>query len=178
MPLWNRTTLPKNLTREEKRNIVATDIGYVRKLKRGNTTKEELIVPINGVANSSNWGAPIITDMWHSNTQVPVNTQVSTFVSYSEPLTVAGSSRVTVANTAGGSVRTAVATNNVIGAENTLQFNWTPTIPGTYKIQAQTIANNTGTAINLRSQNTGTETGSLVINGVISNTAGIVIVTS
>lgn len=184
MPLWDKTTsLPKNLDRESKRNVVATDVGFVRRQvytdADGNArTKEEILVSLDGVANSSNFGAPSISDVWHSKSTAVINTPIDTFVSFDEPVSIAAAAKIAVANTVGGSAKVGVAAATPVLAGNTLKFTWTPTVAGTYKVQAQSIANNTAVAINLRSTNSGTETATLVISGPNSNTAGIVIVTA
>ncbi len=184
MALWDKTsTLPKSLNREQKRNVVATEQGFVRKhaytdADGSKRNREEVLVALQGVANSSNFGLPSVTDVWHSVDTAVINTPITTYVSYDEPLFVSGAAKVNVANTVGGSAKVAVAPATMINANNTLSFVWTPTVAGTYKVQAQTIANNSATAINLRSTNTGNEAATLVISGTASNTAGLVIVTA
>lgn len=184
MALWDKiSNLPKYLNRKQKRNVVATDVGFVRKIvykDAGNVdrTKEELLVPLKGVANSSNFGAPSVSDVWHSRDTAVINTPITTFVSYDEPLLISGGVKINVANTAGGSAKVGVATTTLVNAQNTLAFTWTPTVAGTYKVQAQTMANSSATAINLRSGNAGNESATLVIAGPASNTAGLVIVTA
>ena len=184
MALWDKiSSLPKYLNRKQKRNVVATDQGFVRKITYTDSDgslrrRNEVLVPLKGVANSSNFGAPTITDVWHTTDRAVINTPLKVFVSYSEPLTVSGGVKLNVANTAGGSAKVAVAPATLVNSENTLAFTWTPTVAGTYKVQAQTMANSSATAINLRSSNAGTEVAPLVISGPASNTAGLVIVTA
>lgn len=184
MALWDKTgSLPKNLNREQKRNVVATDVGFVRKISYtaadGSARKQnEMLVPVRGVANSTNFGAPTIVDVWHSVDTAVINTPIQTFVSYDEPLTIGGGVKLNVANTAGGSAKVATSPATLINAENTLAFTWTPTVAGLYKVQAQTMANSSATAINLLSSNAGTEVAPLIITGPVSNTAGMVIVTA
>ena len=181
MSIWNKTTnLPQNLSRPDKRNVIVTNEGFIRRIKSGTRSKDELLVPINGLANSTNFGTPKPTDMWHSASSVVVNTYVNTYISYSEPLNwVAGKVKMTVANTAGGNNMVARSANTFVhGSNNTVMFRWRPTVAGTYKVQAQTVANSTATAVNLKSTNSGGEAASLVITGLTSNTTGTISVTS
>lgn len=182
MPIWNKTNKkPTSFTRQQRRNIMATDQGWVSRRRyvdqHGRTrTKEVMLVPINGLANSTFMGSPDIDDLWFSRTAVTTGTVVNTWISFNEPITSTSPMRLTVANTAGGAVRTATANTTVYGT-NKLLFRWTPTVAGTYKVQAQNIVNSTLTATNIRSANSGTEPVSLVISGPVSNTGGLVIVT-
>ena len=195
MSLWDKTSkVPSNLTRAEKRNVIVTDVGFVRRDKyvdvHGNLRRKDvLLVPIGGLANSTNFGMPTVTDMYfgtNPNTTVTtgvVNQPVSVTVVYDEHVFhsgVAGSLKMTVANTVGGaSTYTAVHTANatsVNGADNQLTFTFTPSVAGTYKIQAQTIANSTATAANLVSRSTGNEVASLVVSPTVSNTCGLIVV--
>lgn len=189
MPLWSKTgTKPQGYDRTQKRSIVATDLGWEKQIaykdnENATRLKREVIADVTGLANSTNMGTPSIADIWFSASTAVANTAVDVFVSFDEPVahnSGGGALKLNVANTVGGSAQVAVcATNTIItNAQNTLQFSFTPTVAGTYKIQAQTIANNTATAINLRSKNTGTEAASLVISGPVSNTGGLLVVTA
>lgn len=190
MALWNTTgTKPQNLTRAEKRNVIATDNGWVRRnatytdVHSNVRVKEELLVPIAGLANSTNMGSPTITDVWYGADTYVVNTTVTAYVAFDEPISskgLAGNVKLTIANTtASGSSRTLTAnTKSITNANNVLTFTGTITSAGTYKIQAQTIANSTLTAANTRSLNTGTEAVSWVISGAVSNTASTISVTA
>lgn len=74
MPIWNKTgTKPQDLKdRAEKRNVIATDIGWVRRINFTDVhsnarTKEELLVAISGLANSTNMGFPDVDDVFFQN---------------------------------------------------------------------------------------------------------------
>ena len=184
MPLWDKTSnRPKNLSRIDKRSVVATDKGWVKRITytdvhANERSKDEILVPLPGLANSTNMGAADIDDMWFSTNNVVINNAVNVNLVFNEPIRVTGAWSLSVANTAGGSAKTATSAgaSTVVLANNNLVFTFTPTAAGTYKIQAQTIANtSTGDIV---SRNTGTETASKVITGAVSNTAGIITVTA
>lgn len=179
MPLWDKTSSkPKNLTRAEKRNVIATDVGFVRRQVKGTRVMDEILVAIDGLANTTNFGAPTIDDMYHSIDTVVANTPITTYIVFDEPINVNANAQIQVANTVGGAEVVAVANTTLYHAQNSIGFTWTPTVAGTYKVQAQTVANNTSTALNFTSRNSGNEAASLVISGPVSNTAGLVIVTA
>jgi hypothetical protein len=261
MTLWNKTaTLPKYLTRADKRNVVVTKIGFVRRFVRTNvfnntSIKDETLEAIGGLANSSNFGSPKITDVWHTvsasplaavrtlvekrtltsgtvaktggvsntlvngtgtafTTQLPAGTRfkinqtyhtvvsvanttrmtitpattatanvavridtptVNTYISFSEPVSqsgLAGKTKMNIANTVSGNTMVARTANVSVFSTHHLLYRWRPITLGTYKVQAQTIANSTATAANTRSTNGGTEAVSLVISAAVSNTNG------
>lgn len=186
MSLWNKTgTKPQNLTRVEKRNVIATDRGWIRRLRYTDThgnvrTKDEILVSLEGLANSSNMGTPSISDMVHSSSAIANGESITTTIYFDEPVAngnIEGSFQLTVANTAAGSSGGIAVANTVItGANNILSFIWTPDGAGTYKIEAQTITNATATAVSLKSTNAGGENASLIVSGTVSNTAGSVVV--
>lgn len=186
MPIWNKTdTKPQYLTKEEKRNIIVTDIGFVRRQRytdvHGNTrVKDQIYNAISGLANSTNWGTPKVVDMWHqpvtfANT---AGVTVNTYVLFSEPVRANTTLKLTVSGTEDGNTviaKTPDTTTYI--ANNTVIFKWKPTKTGTYKVQAQTISNAvSGGGIPVRSLNSLGETASLVIGGAVSNTAGTVVV--
>jgi hypothetical protein len=178
MPLWDKTSSkPKNLTRAEKRDVIATDVGFVRRQVKGTRVIDEVLVSLDGVANSTNFGEPTIDDMYHSTDTVVANTTVTTYVVFDEPITPNAAAKIDIANTVAGEAVVGVANTTLYHAQNAIAFTWTPTVAGTYKVQAQTVANNTSTALNFTSKNAGNEVASLVISGPVSNTAGLVIVT-
>jgi hypothetical protein len=178
MSLWDKNSKkPVNYPRQYKRNIVATDIGFVRRVTKGSRVIDELLVPIPGLANSSNFGSPNIDDVWHSSVSAATNSVVNTWISFDEPVTSLTKLKINVANTAGGAAMTATAANTVYGT-NKILFQWTPTVAGTYKIQAQTVANGSSLAVNVKSRNAGTENASLVISGPVSNTGAIITITA
>lgn len=187
MSLWNKTgKLPQNLTRAEKRNVVATDAGWVRRQKYTDVhdnvrVKSEVLVTLSGLANTTNMGSPSVSDVWIASASLVANTELELKVSFDEPVLQgenAGNLIIAVANTAGGAAVNAfcLANTDVTGAENTLTFTFTPTVAGTYKIQAQTMTSNT--SANLVSMNIGGEAASLVIGGAVSNTSGTFVVSA
>lgn len=187
MPIWTNTgQKPANLSRTEKRDVIATERGWVKRIKFTDVhsnvqRKDEVLVAIGNLANSSQMGFPTVTDVWHHASSVANGTTVNTWVSFSEPVQHSGlyaNLQLTVANTASGNAMVAIANSTVYGADNRVLFRWTPNTAGTYKIEAQTIANNTpGIAANLVSMNTGAEDANLVITGIVSNTGGSITVT-
>lgn len=178
MSLWNKTSkFPSNYPRQYKRNLVVTDYGFVRRITKGSRNIDEMLIPIPGLANSTNFGSPTIMDVWHNATSSATNVVVNTWVSFDEPVISTRALKLSVANTAGGAAYTATAANTVYGT-NKILFQWTPTVPGTYKIQAQTISNATSLAVNVKSRNTGNENASLVISGAVSNTGSVITITA
>lgn len=178
MSLWDKSGQPpKWLNRAEKRNLVLTSIGWVRKLVRGTRTRSEIYVPLNNAANAA--GRPVITDVWHSGATFSAGGSpvVNTWISFSQPISSTSALKITVANTAGGAVKTANANTTVYGS-NKLLFRWTANAAGTYKVQAQTIANGSATAANIRSTNAGNTVSLRVISGTVSNTSGTITVTA
>lgn len=173
MSLWNKTTTPpKSLQRGEKRNVVLTSIGWVRKLVTGSRTRSEILVAMDDIGAS----APVITDVWtdkktYSLAGSPV---ASIWVSFNQPITSATTLTLSVANTVGGAAGTATANTTVYGT-NKLNFKWTPATAGTYKIQAQTLAGNNAS---VKSTNTGTTASLRVISASVSNTNGTFKVTA
>jgi len=181
MALWNKTTfLPKNLKGKEKRNVIVTNKGFVRRIKSGTRSKDEILIPLAQLSNTSNFNTAKVTDMWHSTRSTVNGSFVNTYISFSEPMKwAAGNVKITVANTAGGNNMIARSTATTVrGANNTLMVRWKAAGVGTFKIQSQTVANSTATAISLKSTNTGARNVVLVINGPISNNAGSVTVTA
>ena len=174
MALWDKsnTTYPKFLNSKQKRNVVRTPIGWVRISKRLGSPNEILIPQ----ANSSSFAAASIQNMWHSKSSSSVNTAITTTVSFNQPIQkLGGNMKISVANTISGSAKTATSTAVFEGTK--LVFTWTPTVAGTYKVQAQTIANNTSTAVSIRSVTANGNTAvSLVISGSVSNTASTIVV--
>jgi len=174
MTLWNKTNTPPSwFNRKTKRNLILTSIGWVRRQVKGSRRINEIIVPFNNSANNA--GRPVITDLWHSVSTLSVNTTVNTWMSFSQPISSTSALKITVANTAGGNTIVARANTSVYGT-NKLLFRWKPAVTGTYKVQAQTIANATATASNVRSTNTGNTVCLRVITGTVSNTGGSLIV--
>src|SRR5690606_36800403 len=120
MPIWDKTTnQPKHLNRAEKRNVIATDVGWVRRKVKtdveGNVrVQDEVLVAISGLANSTNMGAPDIIDIWHSTTEITANTEyVDTYVAFNEPVRSTTALKIAVANTAGGAAVNAISNSTI-----------------------------------------------------------------
>lgn len=157
MVLWSKTgTKPKHLTRVEKRTVIATPQGWV---KRSNYTdagsnvrvKDEILVAISGLSAEVTMGNPDITDVYVSNTTggstIKRNLVNRVYVVFSEPISIGASAspfRLTIANTASGNTVIATANTNkaaITNANNTLVFKFKANTVGTYKIQAQNLSN-------------------------------------
>lgn len=188
MPLWDKTSsLPKYLKRTDKRKTIATDRGFVIRTNYTDSAnnarvKEEILVSLEGVANSTNFGSPSISDTWFASPTAANNTVVTFFVSFDEPIAYANSTQgtlqIAIANTAlGANNLVAVSNTTFTGANNTIKFTFTPTVPGTYALAGQTIANATATVItSLKSLNSGNEAISLVMSNTAAALAGTVVV--
>lgn len=180
MSLWDKTnTPPKNLTQAEKRNVIITDQGFVRRRvytdqNSRTRTKDEILVSIGGLANSTNWKFARITDAWSGNTTVTHGGTVNVWVSFSEPLSSSGLSgriKMTVSNTASGNAMLATSSGTVYDG-NKLVFRFKPSLGGTYKVNAHLMANGSSTAVNTRSTNSGTELANLYFFASVSNNLG------
>jgi hypothetical protein len=191
-------------TLKSKRNVIATDKGWVRRQIKntGNGPRiiDEVLVAANpgvagGYAGAAYLGFPDIAQIYLTdNSNIALtshtlanNTSYRVHVVFNEPVKhsgLAGVMKLSIANTAAGNnslIATAAAVNSntgIVNANNTLVFAFTSGPAGSYKIQAQTIANNTSTAANLVSLNTGSESANLVITGAVSNTVGTIIITA
>lgn len=185
MSLWNKTSkFPSWLTRAEKRSVIVTDVGFVRRQIKTDVHSnvrimDQIYVPIRDLADSSDFGFARVADVWHVPTNATINSVVNTYITFTEPVNFIGTSgplKLAIANTAGGNNMIATA-SSVSGANNTVVFRWKPSTAGTYKVQAQTMANGTATAVTFKSANIGHESANLVITGTESNTAGLVTVT-
>lgn len=240
MALWNKTgSMPKGLSKQDKRSVVVTDRGFEKLTVSGSRVKTEILVPLNGLTTT--FPKPGPTDLWHepaqdtivltalngtvattntsatvtgtntlfttqlvvgnkiriggstyrtvsaiaNNTSLTVSVAatatttgqavskfianpVTTKISFAEPLTVAAPSRITINDVTANTTISAVAPATLSGGKNTLSFTWTPVYPGTYSVTTQTIANNTATAINIRSSNADTETANTVVSTTIA----------
>lgn len=183
MSLWdNKGTRPVYLTKEEKRNVIATTHGWVRRQIVGTRVKDEVLVTMADLANQTPMGNPDVVEVYVANTTggttIKRNLVNKVHVVYTEPLSYTsgtGGYTLSVANTAGGAAATATANTNkasITNANNTLTFTFTPTTAGTYKIQAQTITSN-ATIVRAYSVIGGTsETVNTSISAAVSNTLG------
>lgn len=189
MSSWDKTSKrPVYFTDpEERRRVIATDNGWV--LRRNFTdaqsavrTKEEVLVPIGGLANSSNMSTPSVAEVYAANTTggSTLKHGVSNYLYlvFDEPIKrFSGTLNVALANTAGGTANvhaTNAANDPITNANNTLRFAFTAPAAGTYKVPAQTVANSAANFA--KSLNAGNEAISLVISGAVSNTYGVIAV--
>lgn len=165
MPLWDKSgTKPKYLNTEEKRKVIATNLGWVRRDtytdNHGNARqKDEILVHMGGLDTLVTMALPDISSISIVGATADgriangVATQVR--VVYDEAVAwrtgVADVNfTIAIANTIGGAASLSAHSNttsvvtlqaNVSGANNTLLFEFTPQATGTYKIQTQTISN-------------------------------------
>lgn len=182
MALWDKiSTRPQYLNTSNNRTVIGTEKGWVRRIKYtdsgGNVrVKDEVLVAIGELADSTNLGFPNIRDVFHSATAVANNVTVTSYLVFDEPISIQDSGVVTVAvaNTVSGNAINAASNSTVEGADNWIAVKWTPTIPGTYKIEAQ-LASNTQPVVSLNAEG---ETANLYILPESSNSGGTVTVTS
>ncbi len=178
MPLWTANTtvkFPTYLNRQEKRNVIMTDIGYVRRLNKGTRRIDELLVDITGLATKA--GAPKIHDIHFSRVTANVSDPITVNVVFTHPVKFnagSGDIKLTVTNEKVGattpSVTATVVANasNIRVANNTLAFTFTPTETGTFTVLGQTAANVNATAINFTSATSSNTAASLVISPSVS----------
>lgn len=179
MPLWDKTSKrPANLSREELRNVVVTDQGFVqrqsyRDVNNSQRTKDTVLVAMHDAAGATGFGTVAITDVWHDRRTAPAGTTIRTSVSFSESITTASPTKITIS---GANTMRAVANTTPELAQNTLVFKWRPTVVGTYSIGTQAIANNAIAALNVRSTNLGTESATLTISTLRAAIANTVVI--
>lgn len=192
MALWSYTTRPvwvsgSSDAHRQSRKVIATDSGWVYREAyvdtHGNSrVKDEVLVSIRNLANTAKGGFPDVAEVYYANTTGGnvLNTGDVNYVYlvYDEPITFANgavAATVSLSNTAGGGDDTIVATQNndvasVGNANNTLCFQWVANTAGTYKLEAQTIANNSAAPV---SENSDGESANLVIGSAASNNAWV-----
>lgn len=180
----------------EKRNVIVTAGGWIRRENRGSRTIEQILVaadpavPNKNYASNNYAGNPDITQMYvklNANGYISANaTNVNLYVVFNTPVTFRASGNlcsITVANTSGGNnavARLTAALANpsslIINANNTLVFrlpklqanNAGSQVPyATYKINSQTISV-TGNPLYNPDKGT-TVAANLVIGGATSN---------
>lgn len=176
-----------------KRNVIATNKGWVRREYVGTRLKEEVIVAANpGVQNkdySSNTytGNPDISQIFvklNANGYIGANTTgANLHVVFNAPIHHKASGNlctVVVSNTVGGNIGNTLFANTaaqgrIINANNTLVFRM-PKLQGgtgnakaTYKIQAQSIRVHQGGNPLYNPDDGTTQAANLVITGAVSN---------
>lgn len=190
MSTWDFTTgvqpLPEADSVASKRNVVATDKGWVRQQSytdvHGNVrVKEEVLVAAHpggttgGYANTANLGEPDITLIQlGANTASGLNTfaqaPMTVSVTWNEPLAATADVVLTADQVGGGGTITLTSTGPVWAdyvANNTLVFTGTPSVAGRYKFESATVLTS---GAGPTSTNFDGEAASLTIAGTVSNT--------
>ena len=197
MSTWDFTTgvqpLPEADSVASKRNVVATDKGWVRQQSytdvHGNVrVKEEVLVAAHpggttgGYANTANLGEPDITLIQlDANTASGLNNfaqaPMTVYVTWNEPLAVTANVVLTATRRDVGDTfeLTSNTTNDATSeakydeyvANNTLVFTGTPTSAGQYKFKTEELLTSLAAPT---STNFDGEAASLTIAGTVSNT--------
>lgn len=177
MPLWDKSgTRPTWLTKEEKRNVIATNDGWVNRIVSGSKVKNEILVSIGNLDDAVTMNNPSIAEVYVANSTggSTLKTGLTHYVYtvYDEPVSfeaLTPQGTITISNTASGDdVLTAIMNDDkttIINANNTVRYEFSANTAGTYKVEAQTIAN----SANIYSLNATNETANLVISGAVSN---------
>lgn len=187
-----------------KRNVIATEKGWVRRIHRNNNDGsgtrqiDEILVAANpaasgGYAADSFLGNPDIAQIYLADsTNTPLtsstianNTSFKAHVVFNEPIKYSGGGKIklTFTNVANSSItmvaQSTVSNSNtgILNANNTLIFAFTSGPAGSYKINAQTLSNATSSAVSLLSLNN-SESANLVVTGAVSNSIGTIIVSA
>lgn len=173
----------------EKRNVIATSVGWVRRENRGTRTIEQVIVaghPGSGLdyTSNTNLGNPDIAQVYvklNANGVISANVSANLYVVFNTPIHFKASGNVCViklANTAGGNSAQSYFSNTaaqgrIVNANNTLVFRMAPLSGGvgsakaTYHVNAQAI---TVTGNPLYNPDDGTTaSANLVITGATAN---------
>lgn len=96
---------------------------------------------------------------------------VTTKISFAEPISADAASKIVINDVTNSGTINAVSPAPTAGA-NILAYTWTPTYPGNYTISAQSIANNTATAINIKSTNADSQAADVAISSGMATVAG------
>jgi len=177
-----------------KRNVIATNKGWVRREHVGTRVKEEIIVAANpGVAgkdytSNAYLNSPDIAQMYvklNANGYIGANVaSANLYVVFNTPLHHKASGNlcsITIANTIGGNNATALFANTaaqgrIINANNTLVFRLPPlqggsgSVAATYKVNGQSITSaGGGNPLYNPDDGTAMPAANLVITGAVSN---------
>ena len=177
-----------------KRNVIATNKGWVRREYVGTRKKEEVIVAANpGVAgkdytSNAYLNSPDVAQMYvklNANGYIGANVaQANLYVVFNTPIHHKASGNlvtVVVSNTIGGNIGNTLfantaAQNRIINANNTLVFRMPPlqggsgSVAATYKIAAQNIrVNGGGNPLYNPDDGTAMPAANLVITGAVAN---------
>lgn len=178
---------------KSKRNVIVTNLGWVRRTKKGLGSNERIIDevlvaanPGSGLSYGSNTHMfkPDVAQVYmkpDANGEFKVGVVQNVYVVFNTPLVFNGGAsasdlRITIANTAGGNHQVALCeagvANTIVDANNTLVFRFTPGEVGTYKVNAQVIMNVAGpNPLYNPDQGTGT-VANLTITGAVVNAMG------
>jgi hypothetical protein len=163
----------------------ATPTGTLRLIGAGSTGGRVTVdtVTANAVTtfHVSNVGSGFVVGTVYTTAKVTGGVPVG--VTFS-PLTLlpSGTLKLLLANTAAGNTMRAVSNNTiantngtikgVTGANNVIVFKFKCATTGTYKINAQTLANSATRVTNFVSRNPGAAVANLVLSGAVSNAMG------
>ena len=185
--------------KSSKRNVIATNKGWVRRTIKNNGTDttgvrvhDEVLVAAGDKTTAALLGFPNIAEVWMSaadTSAVASGTVCNVYVVFNEPIKhsgLAGALKMAAfANTDSDSNNTIVATatnsnanTGITHANNTMVFSFTPSTnggdAGSYKIVsgATAIINSTSVAVNCVSTNSGNRAANLHVTAAVSNTLG------
>lgn len=188
MPLWNKSGKKPGDTAANKRNVVATNAGWVRRtvytdVHSNVRIKDEPLVAIGNLPGEVTMGNPDVTEIYVANntggTALKRGQINYVYVVYSEPVSIGASAspiRLNIANTISGNAVVATSNTNkasIVNANNTLVFKFkvyaNTSGVGTYKIQAQTMSNTAQHKV-YSLIGGAAETANAVISAAVSNT--------
>ena len=176
-----------------KRNVIATNKGWVRREYVGTRKKEEVIVAANpGVAgkdytSNAYLNSPDVAQMYvklNANGYIGANTNnANLYVVFNTPIHHKASGNlvtIVVSNTIGGNIGNTLfantaAQNRIIAANNTLVFRMPPlrggsgSVAATYKINGQSITSAGGGNPLYNPDDGTTQAANLVVIGAVSN---------
>ena len=190
--------------KKSKRNVIATDRGWVRRTIKNNAETtvgprihDEVLVAAGNKTTAALLGFPNIAEIYlsaNSTSDVKSGAVCNVYVVFNEPILhsgLAGNLKLAAfSNTAGGKndvVATCTASNAnsaIINANNTIVFSVTPAADGSdagdYKLVtgASGIVVDGGTAINCVSYNSGARAANLHVTPAVGNTLGTFTVTA
>jgi len=190
--------------KSSKRNVIATDKGWVRRTIKNNGTDtlgvrihDEVLVAAGDKTSADDLGFPNIAEIYlsaNSTSDVKSGAVCNVYVVFNEPIKHEGNAGnlklAAFSNTAGGKndvVATCTASNAnsaITGANNTMVFSVTPAGDGSdagdYVLVtgASAIVVDGGTAINAVSYNTGARAANLHVTPAVGNTLGTFTVTA
>jgi hypothetical protein len=150
----------KNWPFSEKRNVVLTDFGWTRRIKKGTRTIDELLVAARAPTVNVASLIPFVTEVFVDKNAYTTGATGTLYVVFSEPMkfnTNSGGIRLTIANTVAGApiaAFTAAPNSTVLSvADNVLALGFTAAVAGTYSVAAQNLTNSGANAVNFTSQN-------------------------